>query len=69
MKIQFKLKDAEGNDLVLGVETNVKDLVINGISIVSNGEFRPETLLDVEVSNDELPTQNGLGVQGELELQ
>ena len=69
MKIQFKLKDAEGNDLVLGVETNVKDLIINGISIVSNGEFRPETLLDVEVSNDELPTQNGLGVQGELELQ
>tara|TARA_R110000824_G_scaffold13065_4_gene57001 strand:+ start:574 stop:783 length:210 start_codon:yes stop_codon:yes gene_type:complete len=69
MKIQFKLKDADGNDLVLGVETNVKDLIINGISIVSNGEFRPETLLDVEVSNDELPTQNGLGVQGELELQ
>ena len=25
--------------------------------------------LKVEVSNDELPTQNGLGVQGELELQ
>tara|TARA_R100001143_G_scaffold11357_1_gene13134 strand:- start:242 stop:451 length:210 start_codon:yes stop_codon:yes gene_type:complete len=69
MKIQFKLKDTDGNDLVLGVETNVKDLIINGISIVSNGEFRPETLLDVEVSNDELPTQNGLGVQGELELQ
>jgi|TARA_R110001583_G_scaffold14872_4_gene61856 hypothetical protein len=69
MKIQFKLKDADGNDLVLGVETNVKDLIINGISIVSNGEFKPETLLDVEVSNDELPTQNGLGVQGELELQ
>ena len=69
MKIQFKLKDADGNDLVLGVETNVKDLIINDISIVSNGEFKPETLLDVEVSNDELPTQNGLGVQGELELQ
>lgn len=69
MKIQFKLKDADGNDLVLGVETNVKDLIINNISIVSNGEFKPETLLDVEVSNDELPTQNGLGVQGELELQ
>ena len=42
MKMQFKLTDEFGNDLALGAEFDVRELTINGISIVVNSEFKVE---------------------------
>ena len=41
MKMQFKLTDEFGNDLVLGAEFDVRELTINGINIVANAELFP----------------------------
>ena len=58
MKLQFKLTDEFGNDLVLGAEFDVRELTINGINIVVNSEFKVE-------SNAELfpPQQHELPLQ------
>ena len=63
MKMQFKLTDEFGNDLVLGAEFDVRELTINGINIVVNSEFKVE-------SNTELfpPQQRELPLQWLCEL-
>ena len=43
MKMQFKLTDEFGNDLVLCAEFDVRELTINGIHIVGNSEFKVES--------------------------
>ena len=58
MKMQFKLTDEFGNDLVLGAEFNVEELTINGYKLVVNGEFKPE-----EEEALHLPTQQELLLQ------
>ena len=58
MKMQFKLMDEFGNDLVLGAEFDVRELTINGIHLVVEGEFKVD-------ANAELiaPTQRELPLQ------
>jgi len=58
MKMQFKLTDEFGNDLVLGAEFDVRELTINGINIVVDSEFKVD-------ANAELiaPTQRELPLQ------
>jgi hypothetical protein len=52
MKMQFKLIDQFGNAFVIGGETKVEELTINGYKLVVNGEFKPE-----EEEALHLPTQ------------
>tara|TARA_R100001244_G_scaffold63799_3_gene52906 strand:+ start:2669 stop:2905 length:237 start_codon:yes stop_codon:yes gene_type:complete len=78
MKIQFKLTDENGNPLnvkdgtnccyaVIGAESSLNDLVINGVTIVADSQFLPESMLDIDVGAE--AEQLPVGNQGELELQ
>ena len=58
MKMQFKLTDEFGNDLVLGAEFNVEELTINGYKLVVNGEFKVEANAELfPPQQRELPLQ------------
>ena len=58
MKMQFKLMDEFGNDLVLGAEFDVRELTINGINIVVNSEFKVEANAELfPPKQQELPLQ------------
>ena len=56
--MQFKLIDEFGNDLAVGAEFDVRELTINGIHLVVEGEFKVD-------ANAELiaPTQRELPLQ------
>jgi len=58
MKMQFKLTDEFGNDLVLGAEFDVKELTINGINIVVDSEFKVDANAElIAPQQRELPLQ------------
>ena len=58
MKMQFKLTDEFGNAFVVGGETKVEELTINGYKLVVNGVFKPE-----EEAALHLPIQQELPLQ------
>ena len=58
MKMQFKLYNKHGEPFVIGGDTNVKELTINGYKLVVNGEFAPS-----EEEALQLPTQQELPLQ------
>ena len=58
MKMQFKLTDEFGNDLVLGAEFDVKELTINGVHIVVDSELKVEANAELlQPQQRELPLQ------------
>ncbi len=56
--MQFKLYNKHGEPFVIGGDTNVKELTINGYKLVVNGEFDPS-----EEEALQLPTQQELPLQ------
>lgn len=42
MKYKFVITDDSGNQLLLGAETELRDLVVNGIQVVRNSDLHVE---------------------------
>ena len=42
MKYKFVITDDSGNQLLMGAETELRDLVVNGIQVVRNSDLHVE---------------------------
>tara|TARA_Y100000310_G_scaffold79144_1_gene75819 strand:+ start:197 stop:379 length:183 start_codon:yes stop_codon:yes gene_type:complete len=60
MKMQFKLTDEFGRALVVGAEFDVKELTINGVRIVVEGEIKVDANAELisPTEQRELPPLN-----------
>jgi|TARA_R100000231_G_scaffold106759_1_gene79024 hypothetical protein len=52
MKYKFVITDDSGNQLLVGAETELRDLVVNGIQVVRNSDLHVEDTRQVLGNTD-----------------